>query len=92
MTNVASITGSVPNVVTTQSQIPSAVSGAIKSSAQTVSSATLRFVDDPLSGTVVSQYLNNQGNIVSQTPSRAVIAYLQQGLTVDGESRSSTVA
>jgi hypothetical protein len=43
-----------------------------------------RLFADPLSGTVITQLLDNRGKIVSQFPTTAVVAYLQQGLTPEG--------
>jgi hypothetical protein len=39
----------------------------------------------------ITQYLDkNGGNIVSQTPSAATVAYLRQGLTADGMPKHSS--
>ncbi|MER2519453.1 MAG: hypothetical protein ABTQ34_02060 [Bdellovibrionales bacterium] len=46
--------------------------------------ASVQFVNDPLAGLVVTQYLNSNSEVVTQTPPRAVVAYLQDGLTANG--------
>lgn len=39
---------------------------------------------DPSAGVVVMEYLNDSGEVTSQLPSEAVVAYLRSGLSVDG--------
>jgi len=51
-----------------------------------------RLFDDPLAGIVVSQQLDSQGQIVTQTPSSSVLAYLRNGLTIEGLPKQSTSA
>lgn len=51
---------------------------------QSESVASVHFVNDPLAGLVVTQYLNSSSEVVTQTPPRAVVAYLQDGLTAAG--------
>jgi hypothetical protein len=55
-------------------------------------SLSARLIDDPLAGVIVTQQLDGDGQIVSQNPPGSVIAYLQNGLTIDGYPRQSTVA
>jgi hypothetical protein len=45
---------------------------------------------DPLSGTVITQYLNQQGDVTAQVPSTTAVAYLRLGLTASGEPASSS--
>jgi hypothetical protein len=49
-----------------------------------------RLLPDPLSGVVITQYFDNTGNVVSQVPTQAVVAYLQIGLTAEGFSKPSS--
>jgi hypothetical protein len=51
-----------------------------------------RFYDDPLAGIVVTEQLDSQGQVVSQNPPGAVLAYLRNGLTVDGQVKQTTTA
>lgn len=46
--------------------------------------ASVHYVNDPLAGLVVTQYLNSSSEVVTQSPPRAVVAYLQDGLTPSG--------
>ena len=42
---------------------------------------------DPLAGAVVTQMVDNEGNIVQQNPASSVISYLRAGLTAEGFPR-----
>ena len=42
---------------------------------------------DVTSGAVITQFLNNSGQVQSQFPSSVAVAYLRAGLTADGRSR-----
>lgn len=44
---------------------------------------------DPVSGTLVTQYLNEGGDVRAQIPSTAALAYLRMGLTIGGASDDS---
>jgi hypothetical protein len=96
MTTVAGISGPISNALSAQTvALPASPPPAASSSAASQSSAqpliphlTSRLVDDPVSGIVITQYLNIQGQIVSQVPPSAVVAYLQDGLTSDGFVKS----
>ncbi|MDE1900781.1 MAG: hypothetical protein KGI37_03935 [Alphaproteobacteria bacterium] len=49
-----------------------------------------RIVNDPSVG-VITEYLSVDGNlIVSQTPSAAAVAYLRQGLTAQGFTKTAS--
>jgi hypothetical protein len=67
---------------------------ASKSSAATVKTASVSALVylDPLAGRVVTEQLDAQGNIVQQTPSSFALAYLRNGLTVEGYPRKSVTA
>ena len=72
---------------------PKAVGNAAVASSQTQSNVlTGRLFEDPQVGIVVSQTLDTQGYIVQQTPSSSVLAYLRNGLTVDGLPKATTTA
>lgn len=50
---------------------------------------------DAVSGTLITQYFTGSGQVETQIPSVAVLAYLRQGLTPTGlpkESQDATVA
>jgi hypothetical protein len=47
-----------------------------------------RIVVDPLAG-VITEFLNTNGQLQSQIPSAAVVAYLRAGLTPDGQTKPS---
>lgn len=51
---------------------------------QSESIASVHYVNDPLAGLVVTQYLNSSDEVITQSPPRAVVAYLQDGLTANG--------
>jgi len=57
-----------------------------------VSLLKARTFDDPLAGVLVSQQLDAEGNIRQQTPSSSVLAYLQNGLTIEGYPKQSVTA
>lgn len=42
---------------------------------------------DSVSGVLITQYLNNEGQVRSQFPSTVAVAYLRAGLTQSGELR-----
>jgi hypothetical protein len=44
---------------------------------------------DPLSGTMITQYLNDAGDLTVQVPSAAAVAYMRMGLTPDGRNDAS---
>lgn len=46
---------------------------------------------DPLAG-VITQFLNSSGQVQSQIPSSAVVAYLRDGLGPDGRAKPSETA
>jgi hypothetical protein len=72
---------------------PQNADGAPKTAAApALPSLSARVIDDPLAGVIVTQQLDGDGQIVSQNPPGSVIAYLQNGLTIDGYPRQSTVA
>ena len=45
-----------------------------------------RLVVDPLAG-VITEFLSSNGQVQSQIPSAAVVAYLRAGLTADGQNK-----
>jgi len=47
-----------------------------------------RIVVDPLAG-VITQFLSTNGQVQSQIPSAAVVAYLRAGLTSSGQTKST---
>ena len=47
-----------------------------------------RIVVDPLAG-VITQFLSTDGQVQSQIPSAAVVAYLRAGLTSNGQTKPS---
>jgi len=47
-----------------------------------------RIIVDPLAG-VITQFLTDAGQVQSQIPSAAVVAYLRAGLTSTGEVKST---
>ena len=51
-----------------------------------------RTVSDPLAKVVITQYLDNSDQVVSQSPPSTVVAYLQSGLTVNGYPQKSATA
>jgi hypothetical protein len=92
MTSVTSIIGSAPGVITPPVPAVSPVTPpdtAPKLAPQAhAATFTERQIDDPLSGVVITQYLNSQDHVITQVPPSAVVAYLQDGLTADGEPKS----
>ena len=54
---------------------------------QNQNASSSRLIDNPLAGVVVTQYLDTRGTIVTQVPSAVIVAYLQDGLTSNGESK-----
>lgn len=90
MTDVTGIIGSGVGVTPTQPvSAPAAPSSNALQNPASEPAASPRFVNNPLAGTVVTQYLSNAGHVVSQFPSTAAVAYLQEGLTAQGFSKTS---
>jgi hypothetical protein len=90
MTSVTNISGSTGTPIVQTPALPSvqAVGGfntgsVAVSQPQTFVSQS-RLVSDPLSGSLITQDLDNKGQVISQFPSSAVVAYLQQGLLPEG--------
>jgi len=58
------------------------------SAASTLAAATKplspRMVSDPVTGVMITEYFNSQGNLQAQLPSAAAVAYLRMGLTAKG--------
>ena len=88
MTTVIGSTSTTAGVIATKPvtlPVSPAASPSFSSVANSVAPATTTV--DPTSGTVVTAYLNNSGDIQSQVPSSVALAYLRAGLTADGRSR-----
>jgi hypothetical protein len=51
-----------------------------------------RLLDDPTAGVLVTETLDAEGDVVAQTPTSSVLAYLRNGLTIDGRAKQSTTA
>jgi len=43
-----------------------------------------RMVSDPVSGVMITEYYNSNGDLAAQLPSAAAVAYLRQGMTESG--------
>jgi hypothetical protein len=90
MTTITNISGPSSAVtaqapVLSSAQISGGSNAALTAAAQNQPVTTpSRVIADPLSGTVITQILDNNGQIASQFPTRAVVAYLQEGLTSEG--------
>ena len=78
ITSISAITTSAPVAPAVVASAPTPVPVQPK---QTTPS---RFEADPLSGVLVTQFLNESGDVVTQVPSKTVVAYLQNGLTPQG--------
>ena len=89
MTSIASIQAQISPALTTQAAVTPATQlvSADQKGAAPAQVNPSRLLSDPLSGTVITQYFDNSGNVVTQSPTRAVVAYLQIGLTADGFSK-----
>jgi hypothetical protein len=83
MTNVTNISATSGALTAQAPILPAAVQS------QNITTPS-RQVADPLSGVVITQFLNPSGLVASQVPSRAVVAYLQNGLTPDGFAKSGS--
>jgi len=106
MTGVTAINGSsalpLPPVSAAPSDSPvkpQSVTDQATASADAVSAASAdvvggsRTLSDPLAKVVITQYLDNSGDqVVFQSPPSTVVAYLQNGLTVNGYPQKSTTA
>ena len=94
MTNSVGIVGSTQSAPqpapagTAISTTTNAPAGSTVFKPQTDSTAPIspRIVVDPLAG-AITEYLNTSGQVQSQIPSAAVVAYLRAGLTSDGFPR-----
>jgi hypothetical protein len=71
----------------TSSSSTQSVSIGSSSSQNVASTISPRLVYNPVAGVVVTEFLNNSGQIDVQLPSKAAIAYLQAGLTQQGDPR-----
>src|SRR5262245_12499171 len=49
-----------------------------------------RLYDDPIAGVLVTQQLDQEGQVVAQNPPGSVVAYLRNGQTVQGYSKAVT--
>ena len=49
------------------------------------------YVDPTAGGILVNEQLNADGSIAQQVPSASVLAYLRNGLTIEGYPKQSTV-
>jgi hypothetical protein len=96
---MTSTVGNIALIQNTPQQAPAtAASTASTSSASTVDTKPLvggsstpispRIVVDPLAG-VITEFLTSSGQVQSQIPSAAVVAYLRAGLTSDGEVKQT---
>lgn len=95
--NISTATGTitVPTPVRAPAAAVDSTSAAaqLKSSGPTLPAAlTGRLIDDPLASIVIQQQLDSEGHVVSQTPSSSVLAYLRNGLTIDGYPKNSKTA
>ncbi len=59
-------------------------SGSVSSSVNTSVALSPTSKVDPMSGVVITEYLSDAGEVTSQIPSTAAIAYLRVGLTASG--------
>ena len=101
VTSVAGLAGSgVGGVVAAPSQVPSVQQSASStaftpSAVSTPSSVAVvgaeRVLSNPLARVIVTEYLDGSSNVVSQFPSSAVVAYLQNGLSADGTPKKSSI-
>jgi hypothetical protein len=48
------------------------------------------FKSDPISGTLITEYISTSGSVETQFPSTAALNYLRQGLTATGERKDPT--
>ncbi|MDD3287792.1 MAG: hypothetical protein PHX43_02130 [Alphaproteobacteria bacterium] len=55
-----------------------------------ISPLAARMESDPIAG-LVTQYLDNRGNVIDQIPSSLALTYLRAGLTADGMSRQHEI-
>jgi hypothetical protein len=97
MTNAVNIIGggvSVTAVTPSPDHVPAVtVQAPIKTTSTSGPTQTSsRLYDDPLAGVLVTEQLDSQGQVVSQTPPGAVLAYLRNGLTIDGQAKQTTTA
>lgn len=99
MTNSVGITGSVQVTATAvagagvSSSLSSGLTtpAASTSSGQTTATAAThnpRLLDDPSVGLITQFFSSNGGELITQSPSAAVVAYLRSGLTRDGASKA----
>jgi hypothetical protein len=98
MTNTIGIIGSNQSVlsgagaIVTGSSSPASDNPTTKPLIPTSSAGiSPRIVVDPLAG-VITEFLNSNGQIQSQIPSSAVVAYLRVGLAADGQAKADPFA
>jgi hypothetical protein len=68
------------------------VDNAKKDTSSDIPTLIARFYDDPLAGVLITQQLDEQGQIVAQNPPGSVVAYLRNGLTIQGYSKQTVTA
>ena len=63
---------------------------AVEAKAQVAAPAiSPRFRPDPLSGTLVTEFTNDKGQVTAQYPSTAALNYLRVGLDADGTRKAT---
>lgn len=93
MTSVSGIVGGGTGVVpTTLTSSSSSTQPSTSQSTTTAAHTSQKLVSVPLARIIVTEFLDNSGNIASQIPSSTVVAYLQNGLSADGSPKQSSVA
>ncbi len=70
--------------------LPANDSSTIKAAPQ-VASISPRIIVDPIAG-AITEFLNGSGQVQSQVPSAAAVAYLRVGLTADGQPKPESSA
>ncbi len=91
ITDISGVTGAVAAKTAAPVARGSEAAAEFKPSSDAAANGGQRIVNNPLAGIIVTQYLNNQEDVVVQTPPSVVVAYLQNGLTPDGFSKQSSV-
>ncbi|HUY69300.1 MAG TPA: hypothetical protein VMV79_08375 [Alphaproteobacteria bacterium] len=90
---ISSVTQGTPLTAPAPAAVPAA--GSVSSitakplTKDTTTGISPHIVVDPLAG-VITQFLSSTGQVQSQIPSSAVVAYLRAGLNSDGLAKPST--
>ncbi|MDD3371109.1 MAG: hypothetical protein PHE27_04705 [Alphaproteobacteria bacterium] len=90
MAGVIDTVGSSPGASSGVSTYPAATSAEQSSSASATVASPLRnpqVIQDPTAG-FITQYIAMNGQIINQSPSAIVVAYLRQGLTAEGTPKN----